>query len=72
MRAWKFRDFIRMLKRHDFVLDRQRGGSQIYKGVVGEKVRLVHVHYHRGGDDIRPGTLNSMIRQSGLPKKLFQ
>ena len=35
-------------------------------------MRLVSVHYHRGSDDIRRGTLNSMIRQSGLPKKLFR
>ncbi len=61
-----------MLEKHGFVLNRQSGSTRTYKGAVGGKVRLVHVHYHRGGDDIRPGTLNSMIRQSGLPKKLFQ
>lgn len=72
MKTWKFRYFIRMLEQHDFVLDRQRGSSRIYKGVVGGKMRLVSVHYHRGSDDIRRGTLNSMIRQSGLPKKLFR
>src|SRR5574337_1294252 len=27
---------------------------------------------HRMSDDIRPGTLPSMIRQSGLPKRLFR
>ena len=72
MKTWKVNDFIRMLEQHDFVLDRQRGGSRIYKGVVGGKVRLVSVHYHRGSDDIRRGTLNSMIRQSGLPKRLIR
>ena len=72
MKTWKVNDFIRALERHGFVLDRQRGNSRIYKAVIGGKVRLVSVHYHRGGDDIRRGTLSSMIRQSGLPKKLFR
>ena len=72
MRTWKFRDLIRLLEKQGFELDRQSGNSRIYKGFVGGKVRLVSVHYHRGSDDIKPGTLNSMIRQSGLPKKLFR
>ncbi|MCH9000612.1 MAG: type II toxin-antitoxin system HicA family toxin [Proteobacteria bacterium] len=72
MRTWKFRDLIRLLEKQGFELDRQSGNSRIYKGIVGGKVRLVSVHYHRGSDDIKPGTLNSMIRQSGLPKKLFR
>jgi predicted RNA binding protein YcfA (HicA-like mRNA interferase family) len=32
----------------------------------------VTVPYTRGGNDLRPGTSASMIRQSGLPKKLFR
>jgi len=33
---------------------------------------LVIVPYTRGSGDLRPGTLASMIRQYGLPKKLFR
>ncbi len=33
---------------------------------------MVSVACHRESDDIKPGTLASMIRQSGLPKKLFR
>lgn len=61
-----------MLERHGFVLDRQSGNSRIYKGKVGGKARLVSVHFHRGSDDIKAGTLASMIRASGLPKKNFR
>ncbi|MBA3810840.1 MAG: type II toxin-antitoxin system HicA family toxin [Caulobacteraceae bacterium] len=43
-----------------------------YRGVVGGEVRFVDVSFHGLGDEIRPGTLNSMIRQSGLPKALFR
>ena len=72
MRTWKFNDFIRLLERNGFALDRQSGNARIYKGTAVGKVRLVSVHFHRGSDDIKLGTLISMIRQSGLPKKLFR
>ncbi len=72
MRTWKFNEFIRLLERNGFALDRQSGKARIYKGRVDGKVRLVSVHFHRGSNDIKLGTLISMIRQSGLPKKLFR
>jgi predicted RNA binding protein YcfA (HicA-like mRNA interferase family) len=34
-------------------------------------MRLV-VAFHRESNDIRPGTLSSLIRQSGLPKSVFR
>lgn len=68
-----FRQFIRILIDHGFELDRQGSTShRVYKGVVDGKPRLVIVACHREGADIKPGTLGSMIRQSGLPKKLFR
>ncbi len=71
--AMKFRNFIRILLDHGFELDRQRGGShRIYKGVVGGRTRIVVVACHRESDDIRLGVFDSMIRQSGLSKKLFR
>jgi predicted RNA binding protein YcfA (HicA-like mRNA interferase family) len=69
----KFRDFIRILVRHGFALDRQSGSShRVYKGRIGGKPRLVVVARHRESDDIKPGTLSSMVRQSGLPKRTFR
>ena len=70
--AMKFREFIRVLLDHGFELDRQRGSHRIYKGIVGGKTRIVVVACHRESDDIRPGVFDSMIRQSGLNKKLFR
>ena len=68
----KFRDFIRILEDHGFELARQRGSHRTYTGQVGREVRVVMVACHRESDDIKPGTLSSMIRQSGLPKQLFR
>ena len=41
----------------------------VYRGVVAGKVQQVTVACSSEGDDIKRGTLASMIRQSGLPKK---
>ena len=68
----KFRDFIRILEQHGFVLDRQRGSHRIYKGTVGGRTQVVTVACHREGDDILPKTLASMIRQSGLDRRAFR
>ena len=68
----KFRDFIRVLEQHGFVLDRQRSSHRIYKGKVRGRTHIVTVAYHRESDDILPKTLASMIRQSGLDKRLFR
>ena len=69
----KFRHFIRILESHGFALDRQSGTShRVYKGQVDHRTRLVVVACHSENDDIKPGTLSSMIRQSGLPKRAFQ
>jgi predicted RNA binding protein YcfA (HicA-like mRNA interferase family) len=71
-RHMKFRDLIRILEEHGFELVRQRGSHRTYKGIVGGQPRVVVVACHRETDDIRPGTLSAMIRQSGLPKTLFR
>jgi predicted RNA binding protein YcfA (HicA-like mRNA interferase family) len=68
----KFRDFIRILEAHGFALNRQRGSHRTYEGLVDGRVQVVVVACHRESDDIKPGTLSSMIRNSGLPKRLFR
>lgn len=67
-----FRSVIQILVRHGFALERQRGSHRIYRGVVGDQVRMVVVAPHRESDDVKPKTLASIIRQSGLPKELFR
>jgi predicted RNA binding protein YcfA (HicA-like mRNA interferase family) len=67
-----FRDFLRILETHGFELARQRGSHRTYRGVVNRETKIVVVACTREGDEIKPGTLGSMIRQSGLPKSLFR
>jgi predicted RNA binding protein YcfA (HicA-like mRNA interferase family) len=68
-----YREFVAILDRYRFEMIRHDGGShRRYRGVVGGTVRLVDVAYHAAGDEIPLGTLESMIRQSGLSKRLFR
>ena len=68
-----FRQFIDIIEMHGFVEHRHGATShRRFRGAVGGRVRLVTVAYHGINDDILPKTLDSMIRQSGLPKVLFR
>ena len=66
-----FREFIKILEAHGFEFDHQKGSHRVYKGVVGGRTRVVVVAGHRDSEEIKRGTLGSMIRQSGLPKQVF-
>ena len=67
-----FRRFVELLEAQDFKLHRQESSHRRYRGEVGGQVRLVTVAFHNINDEIKPDTLASMIRQSGLPKSLFR
>jgi predicted RNA binding protein YcfA (HicA-like mRNA interferase family) len=65
--------FVAIIEAHGFVLHRHDGTShRLYRAVVRGTVHMVTVAGHRDADDVPTGTLQSMIRQSGLPKSLFR
>ncbi|MFN7175051.1 MAG: type II toxin-antitoxin system HicA family toxin [Thermaurantiacus tibetensis] len=68
-----YRDVIEVLLASGFV--RQPTGAtshQQFRGEVAGIVRIVTVKPHRMNDDVPLGTLKSIIRQSGLPERLFR
>ncbi len=67
-----FRAFIRILRANGFTEVRVKGDHHQFEGYVGGKRKMVTVAYSRSGDDIMKKNLGSMIRQSGLDKKLFR
>jgi predicted RNA binding protein YcfA (HicA-like mRNA interferase family) len=68
-----FAEFIEIIEAHGFVLHRHGATShRRYRAVVHGVVYYVDIAGHRMSDEIAPGTLASMIRQSGLPKELFR
>lgn len=68
----KYRDVERLLLDNGFELIRQQGSHRQFLGIVDGKKRLVSLAYHSRIEDIRRGTLASIVRQSGLPKRLFK
>lgn len=58
-----------ILEKHGFVCDRQRGSHMIMRRETEDGTITIPVPDHR---EIRPGTLSSIIAQSGLPRKLFE
>ncbi len=71
LRVFSGRDLCRLLGDHGFEVVRQRGSHAVMqKRTAGTTVTVpVPVPLH---DEIRIGTLQSIIRQSGLPKSLFE
>jgi predicted RNA binding protein YcfA (HicA-like mRNA interferase family) len=62
--------FIEILKAQDFYFKRQESSHQTWEGIVNGRRRLVSVDVNY--DSYSGWLLNSMIRQSGLPKILFR
>ncbi len=61
----KVRDVIRMLEQDGWVLVRTRGSHRQHKHAA--KLGLVTVP-GKPGDDLAPGTLNSVMKQAGLKR----
>ena len=61
----KVRDVLKALERDGWLLDRTRGSHRQYKHP--NKAGLVTVA-GKPGDDLAPGTLNSVLKQAGLKK----
>jgi predicted RNA binding protein YcfA (HicA-like mRNA interferase family) len=59
--------FIRILTQNRFGFVSQRGSHAKYRDAAGHTVIVPHPR-----KDVPIGTLRSMIRQSGLPKELFE
>lgn len=68
----KYRSVESLLVEHGFQLIRQQGSHRHYQGFINGQRQLVTLAYHSRNDDVLPKTLASIIRQSGLPKRLFK
>ena len=69
LRVFSGSDLCRLLGDHGFEVVRQRGSHAVLQKRTAGTTVTVPVPLH---DEIRIGTLQSIIRQSGLPKSLFE
>lgn len=63
------REACAILAAHGFAEARRRGSHIVMQKVQGDRTTTVPVPDHR---ELRIGTLLSVIRQSGLPRTLFE
>ena len=60
-------EFIKVIEKLGFYLDRQKGSHAIYKDSQGQReVDPIH-----SGKDLKPGTLMGMIQDIGINKETF-
>lgn len=69
----KYRDVLAILSENGFAFKRYgKGSHRIYEAHHSGKAWSVILSYRSGNDNVKPGTLGSIIRQSGLPKSAFR
>lgn len=69
LRVLSAREVCQILEQHDFVQVRQRGSHIIMQKQTGDSTITAVVPNYA---ELRMGTLQSIIRQSGLPRTLFE
>lgn len=69
LRVFSGRELCRLLTQHGFLQVRQRGSHVVMQKRTATTTMTVPVPQH---DEIRIGTLQSIIRQSGLARELFE
>ena len=69
LRVLSGRQVCNILKRHGFVMVRQRGSHVIMQRQLPDTTVTVPVPDH---SELRIGTLQSIVRQSGLPRTEFE
>jgi len=69
LRAFSGSDICRILEQNGFAQSRQRGSHIVMQKRAANSTVTVPVPNHK---EIRIGTLQSIIRQSGLPREIFE
>ena len=68
-----YRRVITILEEHGFSFERYgKGSHRVYQAERSGKRWGVILSFSQLGEDVKPGTLSSIIRQSGLPRDAFR
>lgn len=68
----KYRDIASILTKNGFSLvqNKTSGSHRKFRGIINNQTRIVIIPEKKG--DLKKGTLEKIIRQSGLSKYLFR
>ena len=68
-----YRQVIALLEENGFRFERHgKGSHRVYQAHHSGKRWSVILSFSRPGEDVKPGTLSAIIRQSGLPRGVFR
>ena len=67
---WTFRDIQTFLLKHGFTHHHVRGSHYYFKKYANERLYITHVQHH-GAKSIPAGTMNAIIRQSGISREVW-
>ena len=68
-----YRQVITILEENGFCFERYgKGSHRVYQGYHSGKRWGVILAFGQPGEDVKPGTLSAIIRQSGLPRNAFR
>lgn len=67
---WNFKDVEKVLKEYNFIYSHTKGSHYYYTGNYGKQPRIVQVEFHTS-KSIKPKTFKSIVRQSGIPLKVW-
>jgi len=65
---WGYKDVIRFLREKNFTFYKPLPGSH-EQWISSDRRFIVDIDFKKGGHSYPPRTLESMIRDSGIPKK---
>jgi predicted RNA binding protein YcfA (HicA-like mRNA interferase family) len=69
LKIFSSKELCALLEKYDFAQIRQKGSHIVLQRKVDDKTYTVIVPNHK---EVKIGTLTSIIRQSGLERKLFE
>jgi predicted RNA binding protein YcfA (HicA-like mRNA interferase family) len=70
LNGWSAAEVIKFLREHGFSLHRSSGSHFHYKKQTADRSYLVTIAYY-GSRSIPIGTMNSIVRQSGIKKEIW-
>ncbi len=70
VRALKYKETIKVLEKHGYVLRRQNGSHMIYKHI--ETGVMVPIPMHGKNSPIKIGTFKAIIKQSRIAQSEFE
>lgn len=66
---WTFKEVEKFLFSYNFQYKYSNGSHRYYYGSINKSIKIVTVPFHGKNKSIKPKTMSSIIKQSGIKKE---